>query len=178
MAIHVGGQEYARLYVGGVEQPGLLVGGAAYKAAAPVRNLRHTYAITCGVRGGFLGWWWNASAGRRAGSITGNQYDLPDGTTVTIRQTMVDAPGGRAQIPADELRFLVSDATGSLGTGDIDQFPSEIETENAAGDVVAWTRKAGSIAAFGQGIGVQYTRAGGSVTNFANGAALTVRLYD
>ena len=148
--IYRGATEVLRVFRGETQ-----VFGEPYEPPAP-SNV-HRYTVTCGDRGGIVGWWDN-----NIGSVTNANITLPNGQSTDIRQTM---------LVSGSLRFLVR---GSSGRG-IDQFPPTITTSRA-GTTVTWTRGSAT-QGFGQGTGVDYTTAdSGATTVFQNGVTVNVAL--
>ena len=98
------------------------------------RSFTHSYSIMTGTSGGITGYW-----DGNAGTITDATYTLPNGRSARIRQTM--------QV-GNMLRFLLNQS--GLGTGDGDQFPTDIAV-TLGGRVSHWGRPTAASSA-GQGI--------------------------
>ena len=141
---------------------------ATGRATASVRETAlHTYTVTSGVSGTITGYW-----DGNAGSIADANYNTPNGSSARIRQTMVSD----AAIGVNELRFLLNQT--GLGTGDVDQFPRRIVTTRGSLSATWLPSDPEQIAAFGQGIGRDYTMvSGGDSGVFANGQETQVTLY-
>ena len=142
---------------------------ASFTVAATVPAGRHIFTVTAGASGGVIGYW-----DGNTGSITSASYDPGDGSgNVVIRQVMRGNPVGAA-----DLRFLINRA--GLTTSDTEVFPDSI-TIQTDGTSYPFIRKAvPEIAAFGQGIGMDY-RYGGStpadiVDSLQDGKTSTVAL--
>lgn len=145
---------------------------------APALVLRHSYSITVGSSGTLVGYWMG-----NAGSITDENYTLPNGATAEIRQTMIDTNVVSPNIEADRLRFLINAA--GLGVGDTDQFPKRIDVMDTVNGVAleldVMPVDPVDIAVFGQGIGQDYQRSAGSANTlaelFISGRTLDIDLY-
>lgn len=125
----------------------------------------HTYTVRSGAGSSLTGYWLN-----NIGSIEDATYNLPDGTEVTIRQTMF---GGT--IGANQLRFLVD--KDNITAADDDQFPPSIRLTLGANVAVVVKQDPVEIREFGQGIGMDYAVESGTLSDvLVNNQTTTVVL--
>lgn len=159
MSLKIGTETVGGLKIGTEVVGGMKIGTELIYRAGPAPS--HTYTITAGVRGGFVGYWDN-----NIGSITDETRTLADGTSTEIRQTMAQSGSGT-------LRFLYRRPGLTIST-----FPATIVTTRA-GTSILWTRP-NSPQNFGQGTGADYTttQTADIGTVFQNGVTINVSLFD
>ena len=122
----------------------------------PVPSKTHDYTITTGAQDGIIGWWDN-----NIGSIdTGNTFDLPDGTNVRIRQSM---------LVASRFRFLVNGSNRAE-----DQFPDRVKITDD--DAMSVWENPESRNQYGQGTGRDYNLTNGANPFTAANKSLSIRL--
>ena len=129
----------------------------------PVGTLRHSYSITVGQRDSIRGYWDN-----NIGTITGANYNLPNGVSARIRQSM---------ILGEEFRFLV--ASGGVSTSTPDQFPIRIVCTRADNEVQFVRSDPIMIAQFGQGTGMDFVVGGGAIAGVFNlNTTVNIQIFD